>query len=241
MAEPHNTPVPGSTPRATSPVHGAGAGGNFVPQHQLHPNAPPPPLASPSQPTTYASARPRVLYLGDPVNSSAAASYQELAARYDVIIHHFHQPQPAAAIEDGQQQQQQQQQQQRARLVQALRDRTWGDLAAVVRPSASSCGFWDAELVDLLPASVRVVASADDGAEERADGRRRLRERGIVYYCPGDETAADADAVAVSTPGHVSPADAEELCVRKVMSVLEGDGRDSILAIGGGFGGREQA
>ncbi len=165
MAEPHNTPVPGSTPRATSPVHGV------VPHHHHHHHPPPPSPPEPSShPSARSSTRPLILHLGEPILSSItnpnsnASPYQELTAGYQVLH-------PPA------------QDRQRARLLQALRDRTWGDFVAVIRPSRDASGDgemgdWDAELVDSLPASVRVVASAAPGGE--GVDVRRLKERGTL-------------------------------------------------------------
>ncbi|PNY23789.1 Uncharacterized protein TCAP_06261 [Tolypocladium capitatum] len=65
MAEPHNTPVPGSTPRATSPV-------GFLQQAQQDHAAPKPP------------AKPRVLHLGDRIRFNPG-TFDALSSRFQVV------------------------------------------------------------------------------------------------------------------------------------------------------------
>ncbi|KAK7993978.1 hypothetical protein PG989_007359 [Apiospora arundinis] len=82
----------------------------------------------------------------------------------------------------------------RPQFLQALRERRWGDFDAVLRPfwgTGGEMGRWDAELVELLPASLRVFASAGAGFDW-ADVEL-LGERGIVY-CNGGLAAAEAVA-----------------------------------------------
>ncbi|KAJ6440142.1 D-mandelate dehydrogenase [Purpureocillium lavendulum] len=217
MAEPHNTPVPGSTPRATSPVYG-------LPRHQhqhnhdqqhdqhsQHDHAPPlppsaPSQASPSQPSA-PGPRPRVLHLGD-VPRFARGTFDELSARYDVV-------RPSA------------EERQRTRFVHALRDGTWGDFVAVSRPgrdTGGEMGDWDAEMVDLLPRSVRVFASAAAAAAGVvvvvvATTTAWWWITGVVY-CDGGDIAADAvDAVVTDEK---TLAGLEERCMRNVLAVLDG-------------------
>lgn len=90
--------------------------------------------------------KPVVLHIGDPIQYNLE-TYAEFAARFDVI-------RPSA------------EERTRAAFVAALRERRWGDFAAVFRPAwgaGGEMGHWDAELVDLLPDSVRVFASAGAG------------------------------------------------------------------------------
>ena len=143
MAEPHNTPVPGSTPRATSPVGFQHAQGQAA--------------ARPSAPAT----KTCVLHLGDPIRFNPE-TYNALGARYEVI-------RPSASDR------------QRPQFAQALRERKWGDFAAVFRPfwaTGGEMGDWDAELVDLLPPSVKVFASAGAGFDWV--DTKRMGERGRV-------------------------------------------------------------
>ena len=69
----------------------------------------------------------------------------------------------------------------RPEFVRALRERRWGDFAAVFRhfrDTGGEMGRWDAELISLLPSSVRVFASAGPGFDW-AD-TRSLDERGAT-------------------------------------------------------------
>lgn len=50
--------------------------------------------------------------------------------------------------------------------MQALKEKRWGEFSAIFRPfwgTGGEMGHWDKELVDLLPESVRVFASAGTG------------------------------------------------------------------------------
>ncbi|KPM40806.1 hypothetical protein AK830_g5767 [Neonectria ditissima] len=161
MAEPTNTPVPGSTPRATSP-------------------APPVPLfsqpGSPFSPTklTMASLKPRVLHIGDPIKYNPD-TYDRFSAQFNVI-------RPSA------------EERQRPEFIQALKERRWGKFHAIFRPfwgTGGEMGNWDAELVDLLPESVKVFASAGAGFDW-AD-TKLLGARGIIY-CNAGLAASDAVA-----------------------------------------------
>jgi hypothetical protein len=161
MAEPTNTPmppstpVPASTPRSTSP-------------------APPlPDLLSPlaaamrlaaSGGSTGGATRPRVLHIGDPIKYNHD-TYESFAAQCDVVR--------PSTPERG-----------RPEFAKALRERRWGDFAAIFRPfwgTGGEMGQWDAELIGLLPESVRVFASAGAGFDW-AD-TKLLAEKGRIF-CP---------------------------------------------------------
>lgn len=91
--------------------------------------------------------KPRVLHIGDPIRYNPE-TWAEFAARFDVV-------RPATAAD-----------RERAPFLQGLRDRRWGDFDAVYRPfwgSGGEMGRWDAELIALLPDSVKVFASAGAG------------------------------------------------------------------------------
>ncbi|KAK7757306.1 hypothetical protein SLS62_000856 [Diatrype stigma] len=120
------------------------------------------------------SKKPRVLHIGDPIRYNPE-TWADFAARFDVV-------RPEAAERE------------RAEFVRALRERRWGDFHAIYRPfwgSGGEMGHWDAELVDLLPDSVRVFASAGAGFDW-ADVKV-LGERGIIY-CNSGLAAAEAVA-----------------------------------------------
>ncbi|KAI0020255.1 hypothetical protein F4780DRAFT_779613 [Xylariomycetidae sp. FL0641] len=174
MAEPTNTPMPTAppTPRSTSPAPPVPATSSGLISVSTSTNP-----ANTTTTTTASSptgAKPVVLHLGDAIQHHAEA-YRAFAAAFAVV-------RPGAA-ERG-----------RAAFAQALRERRWGDFAAVLRPawgSGGEMGAWDRELVALLPGSVRVVAGAGAGFEW-ADVRA-LGERGIIY-CNSGVAAADAVA-----------------------------------------------
>ncbi|KAF7559469.1 hypothetical protein G7046_g4680 [Stylonectria norvegica] len=177
MAEPTNTPVPGSTPRATSP-------------------APPVPVfshpASPLSPTKLlplsSSPKLRVLHIGDPIKYHPEV-YAAFSTQCDIV-------RPSA------------EERQRPDFIKALKERRWGDFHAIFRPfwgTGGEMGTWDAELVDLLPETVRVFASAGAGFDW-AD-TKLLGERGIIYCNSGlaasDAVADFAIAMIISTFRHL--------------------------------------
>ncbi|RYP74268.1 hypothetical protein DL771_003089 [Monosporascus sp. 5C6A] len=206
MAEPTNTPMPtapgtpiSATPRSASPALDVGGDGDStppasassgrgslvvpIPTHIYHKaesssSSAPAQAAPPGLPAAAAvppgNSKPVVLHIGDPIRYNPA-TYAEFAARFEVV-------RPPA------------EQRQRAEFARALRERRWGDFAAVYRPfwgSGGEMGAWDAELVALLPDSVRVFASAGAGFDW-ADVKL-LGERGIIY-CNSGLAAAEAVA-----------------------------------------------
>lgn len=143
MAEPNNTPyppstpVPASTPRSASPAPPI-------------PNAGPDATASTaphvSGPESTTSARPIVLHIGDPIKYNPG-TYAEFGTFFDVV-------RPSA------------EERERAEFMRALKERRWGDFSAIFRPfwgTGGEMGRWDAELIGLLPDSVRIFASAGAG------------------------------------------------------------------------------
>ncbi|KAI1847254.1 hypothetical protein JX265_013566 [Neoarthrinium moseri] len=162
MAEPVNTPMPPGTPISATPRAGS--------------PAPPPPLPSVSPPVVPSSTGPKpiVLHIGDPVKYNPE-TYATFSAAFNVV-------RPSTA------------ERQRPAFMAALREGRWGPIAAIFRPfwgTGGEMGRWDAELISLLPPSVRVFASAGAGFDW-AD-TRVLAERGIVY-CNGGLAAAEAVA-----------------------------------------------
>ncbi|KAI0599209.1 hypothetical protein F4775DRAFT_551902 [Biscogniauxia sp. FL1348] len=194
MAEPTNTPMPTAppTPRSNSPappIPGASpssittTSSNTLPFHPMSsllspalahlPAIPSRLAASPS--LTPTPTKPRVLHLGDHVHHRRAL-YDEFAT------HHFDVVRPTWAEHE------------RGAFAAALREGRWGRFDAVFRCSwgvGGEMGPWDADLVDLLPDSVRVFASVGAGGDG-AD-TKLLGERGIIY-CNAGPAAAEAVA-----------------------------------------------
>lgn len=169
MAEPVNTPYPPSTPISATP-------------RSASPALPPAPailaVTTPPAPASATAAggpkKPIVLHIGDAVQYNPQ-TYAAFSAAFEVV-------RPTA--------------EERARpaFMQALREGRWGNFAAIFRPfwgSGGEMGLWDAELIALLPPSVRVFASAGAGFDW-ADVQA-LGARGIVY-CNGGLAAAEAVA-----------------------------------------------
>ncbi|KAK3351102.1 D-isomer specific 2-hydroxyacid dehydrogenase [Neurospora tetraspora] len=186
MAEPYNTPmpastpVPASTPRSSSPA---------PPLPSLTPNGSMTtiPLRLPQQDPSD-KRRPIVLHIGDPIKYNPA-TYAEFSQAFEVI-------RPSTAERE------------RSEFKKALQERRWGDFSAIFRPfwgTGGEMGRWDAELIGLLPTSVKVFASAGAGFDW-AD-TKLLGKRGIIYCNSGlaaAEAVADfAVAMVISTFRHL--------------------------------------
>ncbi|EAW11759.1 D-mandelate dehydrogenase-like dehydrogenase [Aspergillus clavatus NRRL 1] len=120
------------------------------------------------------AAKFRVLHLGDDIKYNHDV-YQRFASEFDII-------QPTAAERE------------RGEFMRALKDGRWGNFHAIFRPfwnTGGEMGRWDAELIPLLPASVRIMASAGAGYDW-ADVDV-FAQHGIVY-CNG--AAASSESVA---------------------------------------------
>ena len=147
MAEPTNTPMPPSTPvPATTPRSLSPA----PPVPSLTPIATistiPLTLRSSPNGTTHPLNRPIVLHIGDPIKYNPK-TYADFSAAFEVI-------RPST------------EERERSAFIQALREKRWGDFAAIFRPfwgTGGEMGRWDAELIALLPDSVKVFASAGAG------------------------------------------------------------------------------
>lgn len=187
MAEPTNTPIPASTPRSTSPVHQY-ANAPVIPVFPSTPNSPLSPVRHGHFPSSSlsssisvsdvlgapTSSKPRVLHIGDPVRYNPG-TYLSLVSECDVV-------RPPA------------EERERDQFISALREKRWGDFHAIFRPfwgTGGEMGKWDRELIDLLPSTVKVFASAGAGFDW-AD-TKLLGERGIVY-CNSGLAAAEAVA-----------------------------------------------
>ncbi len=104
------------------------------------------PIAMSPSPSPASSSRPRILFLGDDIQYCPEI-YKRLQSQFDVIH-----PPPSDL--------------RRPAFLQHLRDGTWGDFQAIMRPSwhtGGEMGKWDQELIGLLPQGVKVYASAGAG------------------------------------------------------------------------------
>ncbi|KAL8704484.1 MAG: hypothetical protein Q9201_002359 [Fulgogasparrea decipioides] len=123
---------------------------------------------SPSPPPS----RPRILFLGDGIKHRHDM-YERLSSQFDIIqFPAVHRRRPA--------------------FLQHLRDGTWGEFQAILRPSwhsGAEMGDWDKELIELLPPGVKVSASA--GAGYDWVDTACLAEHGIVY-CNGGGAPTEA-------------------------------------------------
>lgn len=111
------------------------------------------------------SAKPIVLHIGDPIKYNPQT--------YALLAQHFTVVRPGA------------EERERGAFMRALRERRWGDFSAIFRPfwgTGGEMGQWDAELISLLPPSVRVFASAGAGFDW-AD-TVTLGKRGEIYPRP---------------------------------------------------------
>lgn len=117
---------------------------------------------SPS-PTVPQSEKVTILHLGDPIQHNLD-EYEQLRARFNIIN-------PSA--EDLE----------RPAFKEHLRERTWGDFSAIMRPfwrSGNAMKPWDEELITLLPDSMRVMASAGAGYDWVND--QCLAEHGMLLF-----------------------------------------------------------
>lgn len=99
-------------------------------------DSPPPPSAN----------KLKILYLGDPIQYNQK-KYDELAQQFDVIH---------PEEEDLE----------RGIFIRHLQECKWGDFSAILRPfwaSGNQMKPWNKELIDLLPTSMKVMASAGAG------------------------------------------------------------------------------
>ena len=90
--------------------------------------------------------KPTILHLGDPIHYNPDL-YSHLASNYTIINP------PASSLE-------------RSAFKKHLQDRTWGDFSGMMRPfwnTGGEMGRWDRELIELLPTSLRIMASAGAG------------------------------------------------------------------------------
>ncbi|KAI9727366.1 MAG: hypothetical protein M1834_008437 [Cirrosporium novae-zelandiae] len=127
------------------------------------------------------SSKPIVLHIGDPIKYNHHV-YDTFSSKFTVI-------RPSLA------------ERQRPEFMKALKEKRWGDFDAIFRPfwnTGGEMGRWDAELVPLLPESVKIFASAGAGYDW-ADVDV-LAKYGIIY-CNG--AAASSEAVADMALYHI--------------------------------------
>ncbi|KAJ5098447.1 hypothetical protein N7532_005448 [Penicillium argentinense] len=121
-----------------------------------------------------ASEKPIVLHLGDPVEFNKEL-YAQIANAFTVI---------RPSLEERQ----------RNEFLKALQEKRWGDFQAIFRPfwnSGGEMGRWDAELIRLLPSSLKVYASAGAGYDWMDVDI--LAEHDVVY-CNGAQASSEAVA-----------------------------------------------
>ena len=114
-------------------------------------------------PSASAVVKPVVLHIGDPVQYNPGI-YAKFSDQFTVI-------RPST------------EERQRDAFLQSLRDRKWGDFQAVFRPfwnTGGEMGRWDAEMIPLLPKSLKIFASAGAGFDW-ADVDL-LAEAGMNYF-----------------------------------------------------------
>ncbi|KAI0143703.1 D-isomer specific 2-hydroxyacid dehydrogenase [Xylariaceae sp. FL1272] len=182
MAEPTNTPMPTAppTPRAGSPAPPLPTSLASSPTSTRSPAWPHPHSQTHSRaesltvPINSYGPKQVVLHLGDPVKH-APELFAEFSVLFDVVC---------PSLEDRC----------RPAFINALRDKKWGDIAVVFRPSLAAgleMGAWNDEIISLLPNSVRGFVSAGIGCQWV--DVNNLAERGIVFC---NSEAASAEAIA---------------------------------------------
>ena len=105
------------------------------------------PLAGPpSPPAAAGTGKPIILHLGDPIGYHLDF-YRRLQSQFEFVN-------PPLSDLD------------RATFIKHLRERTWGSFSAIMRPfwnTGGEMGKWDGEIIELLPKTVKVYASAGAG------------------------------------------------------------------------------
>ena len=90
--------------------------------------------------------RPTILHLGDDIQYNRNI-HSRLLRQFDII-----RPNPTNPT--------------RSEFVRHLKDKTWGDFSAIIRPfwnTGNEMKPWDRELIQLLPHTMEVMASAGAG------------------------------------------------------------------------------
>ncbi|KAL8665094.1 MAG: hypothetical protein Q9202_002494 [Teloschistes flavicans] len=121
---------------------------------------------------SHLSNRPRILFLGKEILYNPSI-YKRLLSQFEIV-------QPS--LQDLQ----------REPFMQHLRDGTWGDFQAIMRPSwhsGNEMERWDSETIELLPRGLKVFASA--GAGYDWVDTACLAKHGILY-CNGAGASTEA-------------------------------------------------
>ncbi|CAF9940949.1 MAG: hypothetical protein ALECFALPRED_008944 [Alectoria fallacina] len=127
------------------------------------------------KPTNGPITKPIILHLGEPVRYNRTL-HSQLSSKYEII-----RPLPSSL--------------QRSAFKKHLGDKTWGDFSAIMRPfwnTGGEMGNWDRELIELLPTSMQVMASAGAGFDWVDTGV--LAEFGILY-CNGAHASTESVAL----------------------------------------------
>ncbi|GAB0146316.1 hypothetical protein EsHS_00006723 [Epichloe bromicola] len=175
MAEPYNTPIPGSTPRSGPPVSHL----HPLPLRHPHPHA--------NDASTTAS-KPRILHLGDPIRFNKT-THDLLSLNYDII----RPPTPAR------------QRRAFTQALQNRKWGDFEAIFRPSWHSGGEMGDWHDELIRLLPPSVQVFASAGagfDGVNTRLLGERGIIYCSGGPAC-ADSVADLAVAMVISTFRHI--------------------------------------
>ena len=93
-----------------------------------------------------APTKPTILHLGAPIEHNLSL-HKRMLSQFDIINP------PLSDLE-------------KPAFIRHLKARTWGDFDAIMRPfwnTGGQMGDWDKELIELLPRSVKVYASAGAG------------------------------------------------------------------------------
>lgn len=112
--------------------------------------------------------KPVVLHIGDPVKWNKDY-YAKFSEDFTVV---------RPSLEERQ----------RDEFIKGLREKRWGDFAAIFRPfwnTGGEMGRWDEELIPLIPASCKIFASAGAGFDWADVNLLAARGSSGVYSFPG--------------------------------------------------------
>ncbi len=133
------------------------------------------------------NSKPTILHLGDPISYNHHL-YSRLHSNFTIIraeLSERHRPE----------------------FIKHLKDKRWGDFSAIMRPfwnTGGEMGRWDRQLIDLLPKSMKVMASAGAGFDWIDTDI--LGERGMSYQASRSSMPhADELTQESSTPTALEP------------------------------------
>ncbi|KAL9631022.1 MAG: hypothetical protein Q9164_006117 [Protoblastenia rupestris] len=142
--------------------------------HPTRTNGIPPTAYALQKPITAEPARPTILHLGHQITYNLDISAR-LESQFDII-----RPLPSELN--------------RRTFTNHLRDKTWGNFSAIIKPfwgTGGEMGAWNEELIHLLPSSMKVMAGAGAGFDWV--NVNALAERGILY-CNGAHASTESVA-----------------------------------------------